>query len=127
MERFAAKHSDYQDVLKEDEFQSWVSSSPVRQRLFAQANSQYDFEAADEIFSQYKERKQLIAGAKQQVDDNRQAALKASNVPTGNNSAETSKKVFRRTDLIRLKMTDPNRYDALSEEIQKAYAEGRVK
>jgi len=127
LERFAAKHSDYEDVLKEDEFQKWVGSSPVRQKLFAQANSNYDFEAADEIFGQYKERKQLIAGAKQQFTDNREAALKASSVPSGNSSAESGKKVYRRTDLIRLKMTDPNRYEALSDEIQKAYAEGRVK
>ncbi len=127
LERFAAKHSDYQEVLQEEDFQKWVSSSPVRQKLFAQANSNYDFEVADELFGQYKERKQLINGAKQQHADNREAALKASSVPAGNNRAETSKKVYRRSDLIRLKMTDPNRYEALSEEIQKAYAEGRVK
>jgi len=127
LQKFEGKHSDYKDVLQEQDFQNWISSSPVRQRLFAQANSQYDFDAADEIFSQYKERKQYMSGAKEQLKDNRDAALKSASVPTGNNSAESSKKVYRRTDLIRLKMTDPNRYDALSEEIQKAYAEGRVK
>ena len=127
MERFAAKHNDYQEVLQEDDFQQWVAASPVRQRLFAQANSQYDFESADEIFSQYKERKQLINGVKQQSKDNRDAALKASTVPTGNATTDSSKKVYRRSDLIRLKMTDPNRYEALSDDIMKAYAEGRVK
>ena len=126
LERFTAKHSDYQDVLKDEEFQQWVTSSPVRQRLFVHANSQYDFDAADELFSQYKERKQLINGVKQQSKDNRDAALKASTVPTGSN-AESSKKTYRRTDLIRLKMTDPNRYESLSDEIMKAYSEGRVK
>lgn len=127
MQRFTAKHPDYENVLQEDGFQQWVTSSPVRQKLFAQANSQYDFEAADEIFGQYKERKQLIQGAKQQMNDNKDAALKASSVPTGNKSAESSKKIYRRTDLIRLKMTDPNRYNELSDEITKAYTEGRVK
>lgn len=127
LERFAAKHSDYEEVLKEEDFQKWVGSSPVRQRLFAQANSNYDFEAADEIFGQYKERKQLINSAKQQHSDNREAALKSASVPSGNSSSETSKKVYRRSDLIRLKMTDPTRYDALNDEIQLAYREGRVK
>jgi hypothetical protein len=32
-----------------------------------------------------------------------------------------------RADLIRLKMQDPNRYDALSDEIMQAYQEGRVR
>jgi len=127
LERFTAKHNDYEEVLKEEDFQQWVGSSPVRQRLFAHANANYDFEAADEIFGQYKERKQLINGAKQQHSDNREAALKASSVPAGNSSSETSKKVYRRSDLIRLKMTDPTRYDSLNDEIQLAYREGRVK
>jgi hypothetical protein len=35
--------------------------------------------------------------------------------------------VYRRADLIRLKMQDPNRYDALSDEIMQAYQEGRVR
>lgn len=126
-QRFEAKHPDYEGVLQEDGFQQWVTSSPVRQKLFAQANAQYDFEAADEIFTQYKEIKQLREGAKQQMNDNREAALKASTVPSGNTSTETTKKIYRRADLIRLRMTDPARYEALSDEIMKAYSEGRVK
>ena len=42
-------------------------------------------------------------------------------------SGESSRKVYRRADLIRLKMTDPQRYESLSDEIMAAYAEGRVK
>ena len=50
--------------------------------------------------------------------------------PTGGarGSAEGSrKKVYRRADIIKLMRTDPERYQALSEEILKAYSEGRVK
>jgi hypothetical protein len=35
--------------------------------------------------------------------------------------------VYRRADLIKLRMTDPDRYMQLSDEIMQAYAEGRVK
>jgi hypothetical protein len=35
--------------------------------------------------------------------------------------------MYRRADLINLQITDPRRYEALAEEIQDAYAEGRVK
>ena len=37
------------------------------------------------------------------------------------------KKVYRRADLINLQVTDPNRYASLADEIQSAYAEGRIK
>jgi hypothetical protein len=52
--------------------------------------------------------------------------MKAAQVDVGG-TGESSKRVYRRADLIRLKMTEPDRYDALSEEIIKAYQEGRVK
>jgi hypothetical protein len=52
--------------------------------------------------------------------------LKAVGVDVGG-SGESSKRVYRRADLIRLKMQDPNRYEALSDEIMQAYQEGRVK
>jgi hypothetical protein len=42
-------------------------------------------------------------------------------------SGESSKRVYRSTDLIRLKMRDPDRYEALQDEILLAYSEGRVK
>ena len=52
--------------------------------------------------------------------------MKAAQVDSGG-TGESSKRIYRRADLIRLKMNDPNRYDALSDEIMQAYAEGRVK
>ena len=66
----------------------------------------------------------------QQVSDSGKKAvekgLKAAAVDTGG-SGESSKRVYRRADLIRLRMTDPARYEALESEIMTAYAEGRVK
>jgi hypothetical protein len=56
----------------------------------------------------------------------RKTNLKAAGVDIGG-SGESGKRVYRRADLIRLKMTDPNRYEALSDEIMQAYSEGRVK
>ena len=53
-------------------------------------------------------------------------AMRAATVDVGG-TGESSRKVFRRADLIKLKMTDPARYDAMSDEIMAAYAEGRVR
>ena len=52
--------------------------------------------------------------------------MKAAQVDVGG-SGESSKRVYRRADLIRLKMTDPQRYETLSDEIMQAYSEGRVR
>ena len=56
----------------------------------------------------------------------RKQNLKAVGVDSGG-TGESTKRVYRRADLIRLKMTDPGRYEALSDEIMQAYQEGRVK
>jgi hypothetical protein len=58
----------------------------------------------------------------------RKQQIKAANTGNARGSAEGSrKKVYRRADIIKLMKTDPERYQALSEEILRAYSEGRVK
>jgi hypothetical protein len=123
----AKKHPDFADVVRNGEFVEWVKASPLRLNMFAMADSQYDFTAADELISTFKQ----IRGAKQtQVTDSakqtRDAQMKTAMVNTAG-TGETSKKVYRRADLIRLRLENPDRYDALQDEIMKAYSEGRVK
>jgi hypothetical protein len=58
------------------------------------------------------------------------AAAQAAAVPTGGASAGKdagAKKIYRRADILRLMETDPDRYEALADEIGKAYAENRVR
>lgn len=126
-EAFKKKHEDFQEILQEKGFQEWVTSSPVRQQLFAQANANYDFYAGDELFSTYKELKKVKQARQEKQADETRATLKSASVPAGVASSESPTKVYRRADLIRLKMTDPSRYDAMGDEILKAYSEGRVK
>jgi hypothetical protein len=65
---------------------------------------------------------------KSEKEGRQQAVNQGSNGYTrGNPDSSTSKKIYRRTDLINLMKNDPERYLALSEDIQKAYAEKRVK
>jgi hypothetical protein len=52
--------------------------------------------------------------------------MRAATVDVGG-AGESSRKVYRRADLIKLRMTDPDRYEQMSDEIMAAYAEGRVK
>ena len=126
-QRLAQEHPDFGDIAKDQDFANWVKSSPIRIKIFEQADSGYDFDSANELLSTYKQLRSVKQ--KQHSDEGevtRKQNLKAVGVDVGG-SGESSKKVYRRADLIRLKMTDPNRYEALSDEIMQAYAEGRVK
>ena len=126
-QKLAQEHPDFGDIAKDQDFANWVKSSPVRIELFKRADAEFDYDSANELLSTYK---QLRGVKKQQSEASNEAtrkqSLKAVGVDVGG-SGESSKKVYRRADLIRLKMQDPNRYDALSDEIMQAYAEGRVR
>jgi len=124
---FEGKHTDWNDVLQSGDFQSWVTSSPVRQNMFANANQSYDYAVLDEVFSLYKD---VRGAAKEKAEETastkRKKALNDTSVEKGS-TGEVTKKVYRRADLIRLKQTNPQRYSDMSEEIYLAYQEGRVK
>ena len=121
------KHPDLGEIVQNNDFVEWVKASPMRMKLYAEADTQFDTDAADELLSTFKE---LKAVRQQQSRSDgeavRQQSLKAAAVDVGG-TGESSKKVYRRADLIRLRMTDPARYEALSDEIMKAYSENRVK
>ena len=130
-QQLASKHPDFGQLVNDEGFQEWVKGSKVRLGLYAKADAEFDFEAADELLSTYKELRQIKAKkettAVQEAGKQQKAqAMKAAAVDIGG-SGEVSKKIYRRADLIRLKMTDPSRYEALQPEIMAAYAEGRVK
>ena len=128
LSQLQSKHPDMQEILNDNGFAEWVKGSKIRTQLFVQADQAYDYDAADELFSLWKERagvaQQTVAVEKQA----RKQQLKAANTGNARGTGEGSrKKVYRRADIIKLMKTDPERYSALSEEIFQAYAEGRVK
>lgn len=119
-------HPDVHQIVQTEDFQKWIAASKVRQKLFAQADS-YDVDAADELLSTYKELRSVRQQKAATVDTAvRDQTLKAVSVDSGG-SGESGRKVFRRADLIRLKMSNPSKYEAMSDEIMAAYSEGRVK
>lgn len=121
------KHPDFAEVIQDGEFIEWVKASPIRLNMYALADAQYDFAAADELLSTFKQIRTAKAKETAEVGQQvRKQNLKAASVDVSG-TGESSKKVYRRADLIRLRMTDPARYDALQDEIMAAYAEGRVK
>ena len=123
-----AKHPDMQTILSDPKFAEWIKASKIRTQLFVAADQQYDADSADELFSLWKERKTVAQQTAQVEKQARKQTLKAANTGNARGTGEGArKKVYRRSDIIKLMKTDPERYQALSDEILQAYAEGRVK
>jgi hypothetical protein len=126
-QKLNAEHPDYSQVVSDSDFHNWVKSSPIRLGLYAKADAEFDYDSANELLSTFKELRGIKAKQSDQANDAiRTKSMRAAQVDVGG-SGESSKRVYRRADLIRLKMTDPSRYEALNDEILAAYAEGRVR
>lgn len=126
-QKLANTHPDFDQIVRDEGFTNWIKSSPIRLDLFKRADAEFDFDSANELLSTYKELRGIqTKQATQQASAARQQTMKSIQVDAGG-TGESSKRVYRRADLIRLKMNDPARYDALSDEIMSAYQEGRVK
>ena len=122
------RHPDMQEILQDGKFVDWIKGSKIRTQLFAQADTQYDYEAADELFSLWKERQQAVGQTVAQEKASRKEAVKTASTGGAKGSGETAtRKVYRRSDIIKLMQTDPDRYLSLSDEIMQAYQEGRVR
>jgi hypothetical protein len=120
-------HPDFAQVVQDPGFADWVKGSSVRMSLYSKADAEFDFDSANELLSTYKE----LRGIRTKQTETagkvaREKDMKTASVDVGG-TGESSKRVYRRADLIRLKMTDPARYEALQPEIMAAYAEGRVR
>jgi hypothetical protein len=126
-QKLAKDHPDFSEVVNDSEFQNWVKSSPVRLGLYAKADGEFDYDSANELLSTFKQLRGVkVKETEQAGNAARTKNMKAAQVDVGG-SGESSKRVYRRADLIRLKMTDPSRYETLSDEIMQAYSEGRVR
>lgn len=123
-----SKHPDMAEILQNEDFVSWVKASKVRTDLFIKADQQFDYEAADELFSYWKERQGIVQQTAAVEKQARKQQIKAANTGNARGAGDTKrKKIYRRSDIIKLMKTDPDRYQALSDEIMTAYREGRVK
>ena len=122
------RHPDMGDILKDDKFAKWIKGSKIRTQLFIQADQQYDHEAADELFTNWKERQQAVEQTAVNEKTSRKQAVKKASTGGAKGSGEaSSRKVYRRSDIIKLMQDDPDRYLSLSDEIMQAYQEGRVR
>ena len=123
-----ANHPDFQQIIQAPEFAEWVGKSKVRQELYVRADQAFDFDAADELLTTWKERQAVVEKTKAVEQVERKQAVKAASTGSAKGSSEgRTSKTYRRTDIIDLMVRDPERYAALADEIMLAYQQGRVK
>jgi len=128
MNQLQANHPDMTEIIQDPKFAEWIKASKVRTRLFAEADQNYDYEAADELFSLWKERKAIVNKTANLEKQERKQTVRSASTGGARGSAEKGpRKIYRRQDIINLMKNDPERYLALADEITKAYAENRVK
>lgn len=127
------KFPDYLSIVQTEDFANWVKSSRVRINLLTEAEN-YNFDAANELLETYTALKGVKTQQAQKADtalvENdkavRSQALKTAAVQKGG-TGEVSKPIYKRADIIRLRMQDPARYNDMHDDIMQAYAEGRVR
>lgn len=124
--RIASQFPNYMEIVSDPSFAEWVNKSKVRSELLVRAENTFDFDSAHELLSVWQERQAVTNKALATSKLDRDNQLKTADVGTSNSSESVSKKKYRRSDIIKLMQTDPDRYDAMSQEIMAAYREGRV-
>jgi len=125
---FESKHSDWQDVVSSDSFAEWVTGSPIRTQMFKDANTNYKYDIADELLTLYKDiQGTVVKEAQETKEKNVKKVIKDAATEKGTSTGAKTKKVYSRKQLMELRLRDPSRYDAMSDEIYQAYAEGRVR
>ena len=121
------KHPDMNEIVKDPAFGEWINASKIRTKLYQEADRGYDSEAADELLTNWKERRGIVQQTVELEKAQRKDAIKRASTGSTRGTGETSRKIYKRSDLINLMRTDPDKYEANADEIMLAYAEKRVK
>ena len=124
--RLNSEYPDLESTVQDPNFAEWIKSSRVRSELYNRAEVNFDYDAAKELLGNWSDKKERVAKVAETSKIDKDNQLKAASIGSKGNNEPVSKKKYRRSDIIKLMQTDPDKYDALSDEIMLAYQEGRV-
>lgn len=125
-QQLESKHPDWKSVTDSEDFLQWVNSSPVRTQLYQDANTNLNVDAAFELIDTFK----ALHPKEDKGDKDKEKQKRVDNMTTESGSgtaAQTSRKIFKRSEIINLRATNPKKYFEMAEELRTAYAEGRVR
>jgi vacuolar-type H+-ATPase subunit I/STV1 len=126
LKQISEKHPDYEAIIKDNNFLDWIEKSQVRTELLQRADK-YDYNAADELLSNWKEIKGVVEKTESLNEKDRKLQVKAASTGGKGSGEPMSRKIYRRSEIVNLMINDPQRYQANVDLFDKAYAEGRVK
>lgn len=124
LQAFNRQHPNAKETVNDPRFLAWVEQSPTRMRLLQQANESYDYELAGEILTTYQSLNPAESGEAERTETK---AAMSNAKPSSASGGGKKAKIFKRADIMRLRIEDPDRYDKLWPELEKAYAENRVR
>lgn len=124
---FEQAHPNWETTLNTPEFAEWIKASPVRQRMLVEADRDYDYVTGKELFDNYQMAVgSKIADATETRNTNARAAAKKAVTEAGGDNSPKPTRKFKRSELIKLKLYNPSKYEAMRDEIMEAYATGNV-
>jgi len=124
--RLNAEYPELEKIVQDPNFAEWINGSKVRSELYNRAEVNFDYDSAKELLTTWTEKQERVAKVAETSKIDKDNQLKAASVGSKGNNEPVSKKKYRRSDIIKLMQTDPEKYDSLSDEIMLAYQEGRV-
>ena len=124
--RLNSEYPKLEEIVQDPNFAEWINASKVRSELYNRAEVNFDYDSAKELLTTWTEKQERVAKVAETSKIDKDNQLKAASVGSKGNNEPVSKKKYRRSDIIKLMQTDPDKYDSLSDEIMLAYQEGRV-
>ena len=124
--RLNSEYPELEKIVQDPNFAEWINGSKVRSELYNRAEVHFDYDSAKELLTTWTEKQERVAKVQETSKIDKDNQLKAASVGSKGNNEPVSKKKYRRSDIIKLMQTDPDKYDSLSDEIMLAYQEGRV-
>jgi hypothetical protein len=126
VDAFKLANPDYEELAASQEFYNWTNASPYRKKQLEAAQAG-DLDAAGDVLQGYREQSSVMQKAQKTGEKvKRDTALKDANTESSGTGA-SSGKMWTRAELMKLQIKNPEKYWSMTDEIHKAYAEGRVK
>jgi len=122
--KLAENHPDWLTTVQSPEFSEFLTARPAMMSIWQAASNSGDYSTGSEILGMYKgtrptdNREEKAASKREKV---KQTATEKGG------TGQSTTKIFRRADLMKLRMYDKDKYDSMQDEVLLAYSEGRVR
>jgi len=122
-----AKHPDAAQIIHDDAFKNYIATSPSRTLSYKSALTSMDVALWDELIGAYKATSQRNPEVEALKGQSRSDSIRAASSGSASASSESmAGKKISREDIVKLQMSDRERYDRLYPEIVQAYRDGRI-